>query len=246
MTVAVIPARGGSKRLPNKNIRPFRGAPMLTWPIQAARDSGVITDIRVSTDDDTIAKVARDAGAEAAGTRPAALSDDHATLQDVMAYECQRLIDEAPAGAQPDWVVLIYATAALLPAHHLAAALETARAAPPDLDFLGAVVEFPAAVERALSADARGRLSMPANVLRTRTQDLKPHYYDPGQFLIGRLDAWAHKRPIWQGTTAGYILPQEYCVDIDTEADWSYAEIVASALLDRDAHARAATGGGAS
>lgn len=223
MQVAIIPARGGSKRIPGKNIRPFLGRPMIAWPIAAARDSGLFDRVVVSTDDADIAAAARGAGAETPFRRDPALADDHATVTAVVqdAIRRLRLSDDAMA-------CLIYATAPLIRPADLHAGLAALKGS--GADYALSVASFPAPVERALVI-AGGRLGMlnPDNLF-TRSQDLREAFHDAGQFCWGRAGVWLSDRRAMAAPTVPVILPRARVQDIDTPEDWDHAEALARAL----------------
>jgi pseudaminic acid cytidylyltransferase len=220
MKLAVIPARGGSKRIPRKNIKPFAGRPMIAYAIDAARDSGVFDRIIVSTDDAEIADVARQHGAEIPFLRAPELADDHAGTVPVIADAIRRC---GELGWDATQVCCIYPGVPLLQSEDLRAALallETTNA-----DYAFTVSAFPAAVQRALRRAADGTMApfFPQYV-ETRTQDLEPGYYDAGQFYWGRAAAWlAGQSPHRNGR--GLVIPEWRAVDIDTPDDWQRAEL---------------------
>ncbi len=218
MAVAILPARGGSKRIPDKNIIDMLGRPMLGWPIANARASGAFSRILVSTDSPRIAAVAEQAGAEVPGLRPADISDDMATLDAVIrhAITAHDITD--------DWVCVIYATAVLVRPETLARAEETARTASPDTDFVMSLVPFPHPIQRAVALeDGQVQMLDPRNA-RTRTQDLETRYHDAAQFVFGRREAWLAGRTVWDSTTRGIVLTPGEAVDIDTPEDLAMAQ----------------------
>lgn len=222
MRLAVIPARGGSKRIPRKNIKPFAGRPMIAYAIDAARACGLFDHVVVSTDDDEIAGVARSLGAEVPFMRSAELSDDHAGTVPVIAAAIRAC---AALGWNADQVCCIYPGVPLLQADDLVQALALLDQA----DYAFAVASFPAAVQRAMRRDAVGAMSpmYPENV-RTRTQDLEPAYYDAGQFYWGTAAAWlSGQSPHVNGR--GLVIPGWRAVDIDTPDDWIRAELAYAA-----------------
>lgn len=221
MRLAVIPARGGSKRIPRKNIRPFCGQPMLAWPVAAARASGCFDRIVVSTDDEEIAQVARAAGAEVPFLRPAALADDQAGTIAVIRHAIEALL---PTRTQDDLVCCLYATAPFVQPRDLADSLARLQAHD-DADFALAVCAFPAPIQRALRLDAAGRVSMfdPAQYSR-RSQDLEPAFHDAGQFCWGRADAWMTVTNVFTPACLACPLPPHRVQDIDTPEDWQRAE----------------------
>lgn len=219
MNICIIPARGGSQRIPRKNVKPFLGRPMMAWPIEAARDSGVFDRIIVSTDDDEIAEVARDAGAEVPFKRPEKLSDNHTGTAAVIAHAISWLTE---AGDAPEAVCCIYPTAVFVEARHLS----EAKALLDGVDFVVPVLSYPHPVQRSLEIrDGALVMTDPANA-SVRTQDLEPRYHDAGQFYWGRTDAWLSGRPVFGPTTAPYVLSRDGFEDIDTPEDWSRAELM--------------------
>ncbi len=223
MTICVIPARGGSKRIPGKNIRPFHGRPMIGWSIAAARASGLFSRIVVSTDDDAIAATARAEGAEVPFTRPAALADDHAATVPVIAHAVQAL------GLAPETpVCCLYATAPFVRAEDLA---EGARLLAAGATYAMAVTRYDYPIQRALRRAADGTVSMmdPAR-MQTRSQDLEPAWHDAGQFYWARAATWAAQAPVFGPGAAGVALPATRVVDIDTPEDWTRAEALFALL----------------
>lgn len=221
MKLAVIPARGGSKRVPRKNIRPFCGRPMLAWSVAAAQASGCFDRIVVSTDDEEIARTASEAGAEVPFLRPAALSGDHVGTIAVIRHAIEALL---PAPGHGDLVCCLYATAPFVQPDDLRASL-TRLAALGDADFALAVCAFPAPIQRALRLDVDGRVSMfdPAQYSR-RSQDLEPAFHDAGQFCWGRAPAWMTVTNVFTPACLAHPLPPHRVQDIDTPEDWARAE----------------------
>lgn len=221
VAVAVIPARGGSKRIPGKNIRPFAGRPMIHWPIRAAQATGLFDAVYVSTDDAAIADVARDTGARVPRLRAAALSDDHTPLRPVIRDGIA--MAEADLGAPVDRVCMILATAALLAPADLArgAALLDG----PGVLFAFSAMAFAAPVQRAFTALPDGGVAMlwPEHRL-TRSQDLPPAFHDAGQFYWGSRDAFLSDAPMYGAQSRMAVLPPLSAIDIDTAEDWETAE----------------------
>lgn len=230
MRLAVIPARGGSKRIPRKNIKPFHGRPMIAWSIEAARGSGCFDRIIVSTDDAEIAEVAIAHGAEVPFMRPAELSDDHTGTIPVIAHaiEWQRAHGEAPTE-----VCCIYATAPFVRAEDLARGYQVLTDTGCDYAFSVTSYAFP--IQRAIRITAAGRVEMfhPEH-FKTRSQDLEEAYHDAGQFYWGRSGAWLAGRPIFSPASAPIILPRHRVQDIDTAEDWERAEWLFKALAHSD------------
>jgi pseudaminic acid cytidylyltransferase len=218
--LAVIPARGGSKRIPRKNVKPFAGRPMIGWSIAAARAAEVFDRILVSTDDAEIAAIARAEGAEVPFLRPAALSDDHTPTVPVVAHAMAWAAEHWGA---PTAVCCIYATAPFIRAADLrraAALLEESGA-----DYAFPVTSFPFPIQRGVRLTATGRMEMfqPEHAL-TRSQDLEEAYHDVGQFYWGRAEAWAAGKTLIGPGAAPLVIPRHRAQDIDTPEDWIRAE----------------------
>jgi N-acylneuraminate cytidylyltransferase len=228
--VALIPARGGSRRIPRKNLRPFLGVPAIERVITTIADSGIVERTVVSTDDAEIANVARSAGAEVPGTRPPSLADDHTPTIDVVRHAIEAWF----SGVDPDaplWVV--YPTALLLSPEILREAAARFRAA--DADFLLSILRYPHPIERRLLINASG-LVRPVDPSRMamRTQDLTPWFHDAGQFYVGPLGAWRISSPLESSRTVGSELPVHAVVDIDEPDDWARAELLAQVRAASD------------
>ena len=219
--LCIIPARGGSKRIPRKNIRPFRGRPMLGWSVSAARASATFDTVMVSTDDLEIAAVARDAGAQVPFLRSAAASDDHATTADVLMEVLERY---AGAGETFDLACCLYPTAPFVKAHDLIHGRTLLVESTFDVVMPVAAFSYP--IWRSLNRDAEGRvrLNFPEN-LNARSQDLPVAYHDAGQWYWFRIDAFLKSRVLMGDTTGSVVLPTERVQDIDTEEDWALAEL---------------------
>jgi pseudaminic acid cytidylyltransferase len=229
MKLAVIPARGGSKRIPRKNIKPFCGRPMIAWSIDAARASGCFDHIAVSTDDEEIAAVAREAGAEVPFMRPAGLSDDHTATMPVIAHAIDWYADD---NRPPAFACCIYATAPFLRAGDIRRGLETLRQS--GSRFALSVTTFAAPIQRAFRITSGGRLQMfNPEAFATRSQDLEPAYHDAAQFYWGDADAWRSGKPIFSSEAAPVLLPRHRVQDIDTPEDWRTAEWMFQALRAR-------------
>jgi len=230
MRLCVIPARGGSKRMPRKNIRPFCGKPILAYPIAAARASGLFDRIIVSTEDTEIANTAREHGAEVPFLRPAELADDHTGTLPVIAQAIRWFIEQGETVSE---VCALYATAALIEPVHLRAAYDALRAS--DRDYVVCVVRYPHPIQRALRLDADGTIAPLHPEYRvSRTQDLEPFYFDAGQFYWGRADAFLRTVPLHSSAALGFVLPAHAVQDIDTEVDWRRAEALYRLRLDED------------
>jgi pseudaminic acid cytidylyltransferase len=223
MRLAVIPARGGSKRIPRKNIRPFGGRPMIAWSIDAALKSGCFDQVVVSTDDDEIAAVARAEGASVPFLRPPELSDDHTGTIPVVAHAVQWLTDRADAGQAPSQVCCLYATAPFVQPADLQRGLQLLESSGAQYAFSVTSYAFP--IQRAIRLTADGRVAMfdPAQ-FNTRSQDLEEAFHDAGQFYWGRAGAWLQGLRIFSPDAVPVQLPRHRVQDIDTPEDWTRAE----------------------
>lgn len=226
MKLAVIPARGGSKRIPRKNIRPFCGRPIIAWSIEAALRAGCFDRVIVSTDDAEIAAVAAQRGAEVPFMRPAELSDDYSGTIPVIAHA----IDwHRQRGMDPEYACCIYATAPFVRAEDLRRGLDILLEKNGDYAF--AVTRYPFPIQRAVRITAGGRVEMfQPEHFATRSQDLEEAWHDAGQFYWGRAAAWLAGKPVFSSDSFPVILPPERVQDIDTLEDWRRAEILFKAL----------------
>ncbi len=219
MKLAVIPARGGSKRIPRKNIRDFAGQPMIAYAIRAAQGSGLFDSIVVSTDSDEIAEVARQFGAEVPFMRPASLADDHTPTVPVIAHAIDAV---SASGRPPSLVCCIYPGCPLLDPADLRAGLSLLLDRKAHYAF--PVLHFPAPIQRALRRRNDGSVTpFQPEHSQTRSQDLEPAFYDAGQFYWGHARAWTDGIDIHRNGVA-LIVPSWRAVDIDTPDDWHRAE----------------------
>lgn len=225
MNLAVIPARGGSKRIPRKNIREFCGRPMIAYAIAAAQESGLFDEVVVSSDDPEILGISRSLGASTPFIRPPELSDDHTPTVPVVAHairECREL------GWGVEAACCIYPCVPFIRSSDLAGAYALFRESGADYCF--PVTEFPSAVQRALLRLPDGRMTPLYPEFETaRTQDLPAAYHDAGQFYWGTTLAWSRNPRIHNGGT-GFPIPGWRVVDIDTPEDWRRAELLLSAM----------------
>ncbi|MHC8298622.1 pseudaminic acid cytidylyltransferase [Pseudomonas sp. ZS1P83] len=226
-SVAIIPARGGSKRIPRKNLKPFDGVPMIARSIQTALDSGLFAQVVVSTDDDEIAELARVCGAQVPFMRPAALADDFTGTAAVVVHALEELHRQ---GHDFDYACCIYATAPLLQTRFLQQGLNLL-ALHPARSFAFSVCDFGFPVQRALTLDEQGALNALYPEFRdTRSQDLPIAYQDAGQFYWGHSDAWLRGDVVYSPQSLPVILPRYLVQDIDTPEDWKRAEYLYAAL----------------
>lgn len=227
MNLCIIPARGGSKRIPRKNIKPFAGKPMIAHAITAAQASNLFEHVIVSTDDDVIAAIAREWGAETPFMRPDELANDYTATVPVIAHGIHACRD---LGWQFDHVCCIYPGVPFIRVEDLRGALEEFSGS--DADYCFPVTEFPSAIQRALRRLDDGLMQpFHPEYETTRTQDLEKAYHDAGQFYWGRAESWLTNHRIHSGGI-GYRIPHWRVVDIDTPEDWQRAELIYQALRD--------------
>jgi N-acylneuraminate cytidylyltransferase len=218
--VAIIPARGGSKRIPRKNIREFCGKPMIAWSIEAAKASGCFDRVIVSTDDIEIAEVANAWGAELPFTRPAELSDDYTGTLPVIRHAVDWLQKH---GDLIDYACCIYATAPFISPEDLQLGWEIIQQEGASFAFTVTSYAFP--IQRAIRITERGRIAMfSPEYFNTRSQDLEEAWHDAGQFYWGPADAWREAAAIFTEAAVPIKLPRHRVQDIDTPDDWTRAE----------------------
>lgn len=217
--IAIITARGGSKRIPRKNIRPFCGRPIIHYPIKAALESGCFSEVMVSTDDPEIAALAQEAGANVPFLRSEATSSDYATTVDVVR---EVVAEYARRGAGFQYACCIYPTAVLISAENLRASGK--KLAESGANAVMPVVAYHHPVERALKAD-RGLLEMiHPETESVRSQDLTKSYYDAGQFYWFRVKEYLTAGGCLKAGALPFEIDARHSQDIDEEADWAYAE----------------------
>ena len=228
MNLALIPARGGSKRILRKNVREFQGKPIIAYAIEAARAAGCFGRIIVSTDDDEIADVATACGAETPFRRPAELADDHTSVLDATRHAIAWLSERDIA---VDKVCMLYATAPFVRVAELLEGLELLTSS--GADYCLPIARFPAPIQRAIKLAPNNRLSMfwPEN-FSMRSQDLTEAYHDAGQFLWGSTDAFLSGKPVFSSGTVPIVIPSWRVHDLDTEEDWRRAELLWAAMGD--------------
>ncbi len=227
MKIAIIPARGGSKRIPRKNIKLFGGKPMIAWSIEAAIRSGLFEKVIVSTDDEEIAEVSRQWGAEVPFIRPAELSNDFTATTPVIAHATQWAIDQ---GYAPSAVCCIYATAPFISVDDLKQSLAILESG--NWEFSFPVTDFAAPIFRAFKQNENGAVEMffPEH-FSTRSQDLPRAFHDAGQFYWGRPNAWLTDKRLFDIHTKPLVIPRWRVQDIDTYEDWERAEAIATSIV---------------
>lgn len=226
INLAVIPARGGSKRIPRKNIRDFCGKPIIAYSIEAALATGLFDHVIVSTDDGQIAEVARQYGAEVPFIRPAALADDHAGTNVVVRHAIEWFQRE---GAEVTLACCIYATAPFVRVKYLQEGHD--RLVTSNKFFAFSVTSFAFPIQRALRFTPAGGVEpMWLEHSLARSQDLEEAWHDAGQFYWGRAEAFLSDRPVFSAHSVPITLPRYLVQDIDTEEDWIRAEAMFRAL----------------
>ncbi len=227
MKLAIIPARGGSKRIPRKNIKEFCGKPMIAYSIEAALESGLFDRVIVSTDDKEIADVAKEYGAEVPFIRPPELSDDFTPTIPVIAHAIEELEKEVSV----ELACCIYATAPFIQSRFLKEAYRTLVDNQSAYSFSATSFSFP--IQRAIKINADSSVEMfyPEH-FNTRSQDLEEAYHDAGQFYFGTREAWLSEKPIFTNASTAVTLPRHLVQDIDTPEDFKRAELMYKALRD--------------
>jgi pseudaminic acid cytidylyltransferase len=228
MNIAIIPARGGSKRIPRKNVKAFCGKPMIAWSIEAALASDCFDHVIVSTDDDEIADVAVAHGAEVPFRRPADLADDFTPTVPVVAHAIRQQQQSGPVTR----ACCLYATAPFVRPEDLRTGLDRLETSGADYAFSATTYGFP--IQRAIRVDNKNRVSMlqPEHAL-TRSQDLEEAWHDAGQFYWGTARAWLDGEPILGAGSVIVRLPRQRVQDIDTAEDWAQAELMFRAIQDQ-------------
>jgi len=224
--VAVIPARGGSKRIPDKNIKPFCGKPMIAYSIETAKDAGIFDRIIVSTDSEKIASTAKEFGAEIPFMRPGNLADDYIGTDAVIIHALKWLKGE---GEKIDYICCIYATAPFVKAEYIIEGYNLLRDNNATSCF--SVTTYPFPIFRSLKINSRNRLKMFWPKYReTRSQDLPEAYHDAGQFYWADAKKYQKEKQFYSKDAVPVILPRYLVQDIDTPEDWETAEKMYSVL----------------
>ena len=215
--VAVVPARGGSTRIPRKNARDFNGRPMISWPLEVCKALDEISHRVVSTDDEELARLARDSGATTIVDRPAELATDTAGTAPVIKHAIEEL------GVDDDTLVMcLYPTATLTP-RLVSEALELARENPDR--FVVSVGRHRSPYERSLQQLEGDLMSLASpHHLLTRTQDLPQRYFDAGKLYVARASVWKARETMMEKPFVPFYLPDWAAVDIDEPDDWPVAE----------------------
>lgn len=226
MKLAVIPARGGSKRIPRKNIKLFGNLPIIAWSIRAALGSNLFDRVIVSTDDDEIADIAQHYDALVPFVRPDELSDDYTNTSAVISHAIKWHLSR---DFNLEEVCCIYATAPFIRGEDIRLGLDVLNKSGADFAFSVTSYAFP--IQRALKLNNDGRAEMvDPTQFETRSQDLQETFHDAGQFYWGKPNAWLSGKPLFGQHTAPVFIPRYRVQDIDTAEDWRRAELMFRAL----------------
>lgn len=226
MRLGVIPARGGSKRIPGKNIKPFSGKPIIAYSIEAALEARLFDKVIVSTDDEEIASIAKKFGADIPFLRPAELSDDYTGTNSVVKHSIEWFNKQ---GSPVKYACCIYATAPFIKKKYLIEGFNLL--INKGKNFVFSVSSFPSPIQRALRITNEGYIEAiyPENNF-VRSQDLEEVYHDAGQFYWGTAEAFLNEEILYSSTSMPVILPRYLVQDIDTLEDWSRAEYMYQAI----------------
>lgn len=230
MKIAIIPARGGSKRIPHKNIKAFFGKPMIAWSIEVAKESGQFDHIIVSTDDVEIAEIANDFGAEVPFIRPEELSNDFTGTIEVIAHATKWALSE---GWDVEAICCIYATAPFIQVTELNDGWDLLKSG--NWDYAFTVTDFATSILRSFKQIDDGGVEMffPEH-FTTRSQDLPVALHDAAQFYWGRPTAWLEAKAIFGSNSRTIVLPRWRVQDIDSLDDWKRAELLAPLIMGHD------------
>ncbi len=219
MNIAIIPARGGSKRIKNKNIKSFCGKPIIYYSINAAKKSKIFHKIIVTTDSKKIKKISEKYGAEVPFLRPKKLSDDYTDTMDVIKHA----INELPYIKNDFNICCIYPTAPLIEKEDLIKSLKIFSSK--NFNFLFSGNKFTYPIQRGLYLNKNGYINMISKKnYKKRSQDLQPTFHDAGQFYWGTKKTWISKKNIFNKKSSIFLLPQLRVQDIDNIEDWKIAE----------------------
>ncbi|MFT6152992.1 MAG: pseudaminic acid cytidylyltransferase [Bermanella sp.] len=228
MNIAIIPARAGSQRVTNKNIRPFNGKPIIAYSIEAALQSQLFDDVVVSTDSEKIANIAKQYGANVPWLRPKDIADHHTPTLPVIQHAIN--LYEAQNNVTIDTVCCVYAAAPFVTSELLLKAYDQLLKS--NVSYCLPVCEFDYPIHRALRLDDKRNICMAdSSNMNSRSQDLPVMYHDVGQFYMGVKQAWLKGEAILGESAQGIIIPRSHALDIDTEDDWDIAEIMHKQFL---------------
>lgn len=219
--ICIIPARGGSKRIPRKNIKDFLGMPIIGYSIKAAIESGVFNEVMVSTDDEEIARIALQFGAKVPFMRSIKTSNDFATTADVI----NEVLDNyEKQGQKFDTVCCIYATAPFITSDRIKNAIATVEEGKADSAFSCVAFSYPVLRGLVITEDGFIKMRWP-EYMTSRSQDLTQFYHDAGQFYISKIDSFRKTNGFWGDKTIPVILSELEVQDLDTPTDWAIAEM---------------------
>ena len=226
MRLCIIPARGGSKRIPRKNIRDFCGKPIIAWSIETAIESGCFDRVIVSTDDEEIAAMAKRYGAEIPFMRPAQLADDYTGTTAVVAHAIEW---QNSYGDAADKVCCLYATAPFVRTIDLQEGVDILESSGAEYAFSVTSYAFP--IQRSIRITEKQRIEMfQPEHFNTRSQDLDEAWHDAGQFYWGKAAAWLENKLIFSNESAPVFIPRHRVQDIDTPDDWERAQLMFTLL----------------
>lgn len=217
--ICIIPARGGSKRIPRKNIKDFLGKPIIAYSIEAALKSGLFDEVMVSTDDEEIAAIARQYGASVPFMRSAENANDYATTADVL---LEVLANYREKGIEFENLCCLYATAPFVKAERLCECYNLIHG---DIDSAFTVVEYSYPIQRSLVKDGQLICMAYPEYKNSRSQDLQKHYHDAGQFYFSTVKNLIENKFLWGAHTAPLVLSELEVQDLDTMTDWQLAEM---------------------
>lgn len=228
MNLCVIPARGGSKRIPRKNIKEFNGKPIIAYSIKAALDSNCFDKIIVSTDDNEIKEIAKKYGAEVPFVRPNKLSNDYVVTLKVVKHA----IDWMEKNNNTiENVCCLYATAPFIQPKVILEAFEKLQDS--NAGYCFSLTRFPFPIQRAIKIDQFNKIKMfNPEQLNSRSQDLEDAFHDAGQFYWGKSQSFKDELPLFSDDTIPYFLPSYLVQDIDTNEDWIRAEAMYKVLKE--------------
>ena len=231
MNICVIPARGGSKRIPRKNIKEFNGKPIIAYSIEAALKSNCFSQVIVSTDDDEISEVAKKYGALVPFVRPDELSNDYAGTIPVIKHAIEWMEDN---NNYIENVCCLYATAPFIQSKIISKAYQQLKDS--NSDYCFSVTSFSFPIQRAIKIVQGDKVNMfyPEH-FNTRSQDLEEAYHDAGQFYWGKAQAFKDESPLFSEVATPYVLPRYLVQDIDTMEDWIRAEAMYKVLQETEA-----------
>jgi N-acylneuraminate cytidylyltransferase len=219
--VAIIPARGGSKRIPNKNIKLFCGKPLISYPISMLKSCDLISQVLVSTDSQQIKKESLLHGAIVPFMRPKKLSDDYATTADAIIHALHWLIENETTHI--DYVLTIYPAATSITEEEIEKAIFMIEDG--DVDSVFTTLEFPHPIQRAFVQDSKGYVNMIADEERNkRTQDLDNAFHDAGQFYLTKANKLLEEKEVVSKKSKHLVLDKKRFVDIDSIEDFIHAE----------------------